>query len=76
MFATHAAIALGHAREVDQLKTALESNRIIATATGILMERYQLNRERAFAFLSRASSHGNIKLHDVAQELVTRTENR
>ena len=56
MFAVHAAIALGHAREVDQLKTPLQSNRIIATAIGILMARHQLDRGGAFAYLTRASS--------------------
>jgi hypothetical protein len=29
-----------------------------------------MNEDRAFAFLVRASSHGNVKLRDVAQELV------
>jgi hypothetical protein len=28
-----------------------------------------MNEDRAFAFLVRASSHGNIKLRDVAQEV-------
>lgn len=31
-----------------------------------------MNEDRAFAFLVRASSHANIKLRDVAQELVNR----
>jgi AmiR/NasT family two-component response regulator len=34
------------------------------------MERYDVNEDRAFSFLVRASSHGNIKLRAVAQELV------
>lgn len=34
------------------------------------MERYAMNEDRAFAFLVRASSHRNIKLRNVAQELV------
>ena len=29
-----------------------------------------MNEDRAFAFLVRASSHANIKLRDIAQELV------
>jgi AmiR/NasT family two-component response regulator len=34
------------------------------------MERYDMDEDRAFAFLVRASSHANIKLRVVAQELV------
>jgi AmiR/NasT family two-component response regulator len=34
------------------------------------MERYDMNEDRAFAYLVRASSHGNIKLRAIAQELV------
>lgn len=37
---------------------------------GILMERYDMNEDRAFAFLVRASNHANVKLREVAQELV------
>jgi AmiR/NasT family two-component response regulator len=34
------------------------------------MERYEMNEDRAFAFLVRASSHRNIKLRAIAQDLV------
>ena len=70
LFAAHAAIALGNAREVQNLNEALHSRKVIGQAVGILMERYEMNEERAFAFLVRASSHANIKLRDIAQELV------
>jgi GAF domain-containing protein len=70
LFATHAAIALGHAQEREGLSKGLQTNRAIGQAIGILMERYEMNEDRAFAFLVRASSHGNIKLRAVAQELV------
>jgi GAF domain-containing protein len=69
-FATHAAIALSRAREIANLNDALASRKVIGQAIGIIMERYQLNEHRAFAFLVRASSHSNIKLRDIAQELV------
>jgi hypothetical protein len=29
-----------------------------------------MSEDRAFAFMTRASSHGNVKLRDLAQELV------
>ena len=34
------------------------------------MERYDLDEDRAFSFLVRASSTSNIKVRDIAQELV------
>lgn len=70
LFATHAAIALGHAQERETFTEGLVTRRAIGQAIGILMERYDMNEDRAFAFLVRASSHANIKLRSVAQELV------
>jgi GAF domain-containing protein len=70
LFATHAAIALGHAHERETLNAGLQTRKVIGQAIGILMERYEMNEDRAFAFLVRASSHANIKLRAVAQELV------
>jgi GAF domain-containing protein len=70
LFATHSAIALGHAHERANLNEALQSRKIIGQAIGIIMERYDMNEDRAFAFLVRASSHANIKLRAIAQELV------
>jgi GAF domain-containing protein len=71
-YATHASIALHQAKEVANLKDALASRKVIGEAIGIVMERYQLSEERAFAYLVRASSHGNIKLRAIAQQLVDR----
>jgi GAF domain-containing protein len=70
LFAAQAAIALGRVIKITTLNEALQSRKVIGQAVGILMERYEMNEERAFAFLVRASSNGNIKLRDVAQELV------
>jgi GAF domain-containing protein len=70
LFATHSAIALGHARERDTLNEGLQTRKVIGQAIGILMERYDMNEDRAFAFLVRASSHSNLKLRVVAQKLV------
>ena len=70
MFATHAAIALRHAHERQTLQEGLLTRKVIGQAIGILMERYEMNEDRAFAFLVRASSHANIKLRAVAQQLV------
>jgi GAF domain-containing protein len=70
LFAAQAAIALARVIKITTLNEALQSRKVIGQAVGILMERYEMNEERAFAFLVRASSNGNIKLRDVAQELV------
>ena len=46
---------------------------MIGQAIGIVMERFGLTEDRAFAFLSRLSSHRNVKLRQVARELVDET---
>ena len=76
LFAAHAAIALGHATEREHLNDALQSRKVIGQALGLVMERYQLSEDRAFQFLLRASSHGNIKLRDIAAELVRQANDR
>jgi len=72
LFATHASIALGRAREIANLNDALNSRKVIGQAIGVVMERYGLDEDRAFAYLVRASSHANVKLRDIAQDLVDR----
>jgi GAF domain-containing protein len=76
LFAAHAAIILGHAHEEDQLNQALQNRKLIGQAVGILMERYRIDADRAFQFLVRASSTSNIKLRDVADEVVTSSTER
>jgi GAF domain-containing protein len=70
LFAAHAAIALGTAGQIEGLHQGLHSRKVIGQALGILMERYDIGEDAAFAFLVRASSTANIKLRDVAQKLV------
>ncbi len=70
LFATHAAVALGHAQEREQFSEALRGRRVIGQAIGLLMHRYSMDEDHSFGFLVRASSHRNIKLRAVAQELV------
>jgi GAF domain-containing protein len=70
LFAEHAAIALTNAGHRENLNRALHSRKVVGQAIGILMERYGLHEDQAFAFLVRASSTKNTKLRDVAQELV------
>ena len=52
----------------------MASRHVIGMAQGIVMERFGLDEDRSFAFLSRLSSHQNRKLRDLAGDLVrTRT---
>lgn len=76
LFATHAAIALGHAQDEHHLNQALASRKTIGQAIGIIMERYQIDQDRALQFLMRASSTSNIKLRDIADDIVTTSNER
>ena len=71
------ALAVGHAdmiaRTADDLagmRTAMASRAVIEQAKGILMERHKFTEDQAFTELTRASQNTNIKLRDVADELV------
>jgi len=55
---------------VQHLLVALERRTVIGQATGILIERYTLSPEAAFAALARVSSERNRKLYDIAEQLV------
>lgn len=70
LFRSQAAVAIAYAHEVSNLNEALETRTTIGQAMGIVMERYHLNDERAFAFLTRLSQHRNVKLRRVAEEIV------
>ncbi len=62
-------ITSAHSR-AGQLRNALDSNRSIGTATGILMMTHRLPAAQAFALLTRASQDSNRKLRDVAADVV------
>ncbi|MDQ6937323.1 MAG: GAF and ANTAR domain-containing protein [Actinomycetota bacterium] len=73
VLATHSALAVSAAttREaVANLQRALESNREIGTAMGILMARLKIPREQAFGLLRMASQATNRKLRDIATDVV------
>ncbi|MET4223066.1 GAF and ANTAR domain-containing protein [Oerskovia enterophila] len=69
-FAAVAAAALTAARTEEQLTSAVQTRTVIGQAQGILMERYQLSAQRAFGVLSRVSQDSNIKLYDLARQVV------
>jgi GAF domain-containing protein len=70
LFAHQAAMAISYAQEIDNLEQAIHTRGTIGQAVGIVMERYNLNDERAFAFLTRLSQDHNVKLRRVAEEIV------
>lgn len=70
IFGVHAAVALSASLEASQLNTALDARKVIGQAQGILMERYDLPPEQAFEVLRRYSQNHNVKLRQVAEQLV------
>jgi AmiR/NasT family two-component response regulator len=69
--AAHASVALARIRSERDLWRAIDSRHLIGQAQGILMERFKLSPERAFSVLRRHSQQHNIKLHQVAGELIS-----
>jgi len=74
IFAGHASMALAAARSEASLRQAMDARHVIGQAQGILMERFTLSADQAFAVLRRYSQDHNVKLRQVADEVVaTRT---
>ncbi len=73
LFATQAAVVLEYAEQVEQLSVALHTRTDIGTAVGIVMERYAIDRNLAFAFLVRHSNDRNIKLRVLALQVIDGT---
>ena len=61
-------------QQVQQLTTAMVTNRVIATALGLVMAEGHLDREEAFAWLVAQSQRTNTRLETVALDLVVRAE--
>lgn len=68
--AAHVAVALAAASHQDQFTAGLASRTIIGQATGMLMERFDLDSTTAFGVLVRISQRSNTKIIDLATELV------
>ncbi|HST46317.1 ANTAR domain-containing protein [Jatrophihabitans sp.] len=56
--------------KIENLHCALNTNREIGTAMGVLMARHQLTAEQAFSLLRRASQHSHRKVVALAAEVV------
>ena len=59
-----------------QLERALQSRAIIDHAIGIVMAESRCDADEAFAILSRASNNRNIKLRDLAIEIIMQVSGR
>lgn len=69
--AAHAAIAVAAVQEIDHLKVGMDGRTVVGQAQGILMERFDIDSDRAFTVLTRVSSHSNRKLREIAAEIVS-----
>jgi len=67
------ALALAEAQRTEHLRTALLNRDVIGQAKGIIMARYNIDADAAFATLKRISQDQNKKLHEIARQV---TENR
>jgi len=72
--ATHVGVALAASQNAAHLKTAISTRTLIGRAEGILMERFGMPADQAFAVLRRVSQRRNVKLNRVAEELVRTRE--
>lgn len=70
VFAAHAAMAMSTAMHDEQMGQALQSRDLIGQAKGILMAREGVTADEAFDMLRRASQRLNVKLRDVAGDMV------
>ncbi|MEV8371124.1 GAF and ANTAR domain-containing protein [Kribbella sp. NPDC056861] len=70
ILARHASVAVANARNDESMKASIDARKLVGQAMGILMERFDLDEKRAFELLKRYSQQHNIKLRDVAVELV------
>ncbi|HEU4946372.1 MAG TPA: GAF and ANTAR domain-containing protein [Kribbella sp.] len=70
ILAQHASVAVATARQEASLAEAIDARKLIGQAMGILMERFDLDGDQAFAVLKRYSQDNNLKLRDVAQFLI------
>lgn len=71
LFAAYAALAYDTTRTRAGLDRKVATQNLIGQAQGMLMERHHLTPAQAFTLLVRASQDANVKLRDLAQQLVT-----
>src|SRR3954452_19000983 len=69
LLASHAAIAAADAHHFENVTSALVNRDIIGQAKGILMERFKITSDQAFAVLAKVSQDTNRKVSAIAEDL-------
>ncbi|MCW2904019.1 MAG: hypothetical protein JWO67_6284 [Streptosporangiaceae bacterium] len=69
LLASHAAIAAADAHHFENVNSALVNRDVIGQAKGILMERFKITSDQAFAALAKVSQDTNRKVSAVAEDL-------
>lgn len=69
-------MTISYRERIKQLEEAVEHRTVIGKALGILMERFDLDDDDAFAYLVRCSQVQKRKLYAIAVELVAMREIR
>jgi GAF domain-containing protein len=77
-FAREATVAVGIAARLaaqavltDQLRASLASRAVIDQAIGVIMAQQRCTPAEAFAILRSASQNRNVKVHEIAEQLIT-----
>jgi transcriptional regulator with GAF, ATPase, and Fis domain len=69
LLASHAAVAMSSAKHIENLRDGLETRHVIGQAVGIVMARYRLPENAAFARIVKASQNTNVKVRDLAETI-------
>ncbi len=69
-FASVTLAALERGEEATTLRRGLESNREIGKAVGLLMAMHDIDDDRAFEMLAKVSQEMNVKVAEVAAQVV------
>ncbi|WP_421097034.1 GAF and ANTAR domain-containing protein [Rhodococcus sp. As11] len=70
VLAAHAALAFVSARRQMQLHSAIASRDLIGQAKGMLMERFAVDADRAFAMMVALSQESNVPVPTIASRIV------
>lgn len=58
-------------KEVEDLKEALETRKLVERAKGILMKKCNISEEEAFRLLQKYSQDENVKIKEIAKSIIT-----
>jgi GAF domain-containing protein len=75
-FASVALVSVANQERAESLRRGLESNREVGKAIGLMMAAHQIGSDEAFELLRRASNDMNMKLTEVAREVIENAERR